>query len=187
MAQEKPVLARRLFESASATNPNDARAIAGVAETKKFERRWDEADAGYQRALELDPSDWHNHLDRARYLVDRASVEDDRRAERLAEARQRLARVIELAPEIPESHAILGVADAMSGDLDGGIASLEHALALLPGNAEIEYLLAQLHFRAGHRERAMKLLRSVVHRAHGSPDREAAKLLEALENAVETN
>jgi hypothetical protein len=29
----------------------------------------------------------------------------------------------------------------------------------LPANAEIEYLLAQIHARAGHRERAIELAR----------------------------
>src|SRR5204863_9739103 len=45
LASDKPVLAKRLFESASAANPSNARAIAGIAETHKFERRWDEAEA----------------------------------------------------------------------------------------------------------------------------------------------
>jgi tetratricopeptide (TPR) repeat protein len=187
LASEKPVLAKRLFASASATNPNNARAIAGIAQTQRFERRWDEAEAGYRRAIELAPGDWHNHLDLACSLVDRAGVESDRREERLASARRHLARVIELAPEIPECHATLGLAEAMSGDLDAGIASLERALALLPGNAQIEYPLAQLHSRAGHRERAIELLRSVVYRAHGSADGEAVLLLDQLEREAAEN
>jgi len=181
LANEKPVLARRLFESAAATSPRNARAVAGLAQTRKFERRWDEAETGYRRALELDPGDWQSHLDLARYLVDRADVEDDRRDERLASARRHLARVIELAPEIPEGHAILGIALAMSGDLGGGIASLEHALALLPANTEIEFPLAQLHYRAKHRERAIELLRRIAHRAHGGSTPEAVQMLEQLE------
>jgi tetratricopeptide (TPR) repeat protein len=187
LANEKPVLARRLFESASAANPGNARAIAGIAEGQKFERRWDEAEAGYRHALELDPGDWQNHLELARYLVERASVEDEQRSERLASARDELARVIARAPEIPEGHATLGIALAMAGDLDAGIASLEHALDLLPANAEIEYSLAQVHARAGHRQRAIELLRSVAYRAHGSAASEAVKLLESLESGKPEN
>jgi len=185
VANEKPVLARRLFENASAANPNNARAIAGIAEAHKFARRWDEADAGYRRALALDPGDWRNQLDLARYLVDRVSVEDERRKERLASAREHLVRAIELAPEMPEAHATLGLAQAMSGELAAGIASLEHALALLPANSAIEYPLAQLHSRAGHRGRAIELLRSVVYRVHSGADADAAKLLETLENGTD--
>jgi tetratricopeptide (TPR) repeat protein len=185
IASDKPVLARRLFESASATNPNNARAIAGIAETQRFQRRWDEAEAGYRRAIELAPRDWQNHLDLAGCLVDRASLEDEQREERLASAREHLARVIEVAPDIPEGHAILGFAEAISGDLERSIASLEHALALLPANAEIEYPLAQLHSQAGNRARAIELLRSVVHRAHGGADTEAAKLLQTLESGTD--
>jgi tetratricopeptide (TPR) repeat protein len=182
VASEKPVLARRLFESARATNPGNARAIAGIAEIRRFERRWDEAEAGHRRALEIAPDDWQNHLDLGRYLVDRAAAQDEQRTERLTSARSHLARAIALAPEIPEGHAMLGVAEGMSGELDAGIASLERALALLPANAQIEYPLAQLHAHAGHRERATELLRGVVHRAHGVADAEAAKMLESLEN-----
>jgi tetratricopeptide (TPR) repeat protein len=181
LASDKPVLAKRLFASASVANPDNARAIAGIAETQKFARRWDEAEASYRRAIELDGGDWQNHLDLARYFVDRARVDDEQRAERLERARQHLSRAIELAPEIPEGHAILGVAEAMSGDLERGIASLEHALALLPSNAEIEYPLAQIHSRAGHRKRALELLRGVVYRAHGSADEDATRMLEELE------
>ena len=181
VASDKPVLARRLFESASAANPRNARAIAGIAEVQKFERRWDEAEAGYRRAIELAPGDWENQLDLARCLVDRARVEDEQREERLASARRHLERVTDLAPEMPEVHAVLGLAQAMDGDLGDGIASLEHALALLPANAEIEYPLAQLHSRAGHRGRAIELLRGVVYRAHGETGGEAARLLAELE------
>jgi len=62
-----------------------------------------------------------------------------------------------------------------------GIDPLERAARLLPSNAAIEYPLAQLHERAGHRERAIELLRRVVHRAHGNADTEATDLLERLE------
>jgi tetratricopeptide (TPR) repeat protein len=182
-ANDKPVLARRLFESARAANPNNARAIAGIGEVHKFARRWDEAEAGYRRAIELDPGGWQNHLDLARCLVDRSSVEDEQVATRLATAREHLARVLELAPEMPEGHATLGLAQAMSGNLDAGIASLERALVLLPASSAIEYPLAQLHSRAGHRERAIALLRSVVHRVHGGADAEVVRLLETLEGA----
>jgi len=185
VANEKPVLARRLFENASAANPKNARAIAGIAEGHRFARRWDEADAGYRQALALDPSDWRNPLDLARYLLDRASVEDERRTERLASAREHLARAIELAPEMPEGHATLGLVQAASGDLADGIASLERALALLPANSAIEYPLAQLHSRAGHRKRAIELLRSVVYRVHSGADVEATKLLETLETGTD--
>lgn len=185
IANEKPVLARRLFESASAANPNQARAIAGLAETHKFARRWDEAEAGYRRALALDPDDWRNPLDLARCLVDRVGVEDERRAERLDQAREQLARVIERAPETPEAHATLGLAQAMGGEVGSGIASLERALALLPANAQIEYPLAQLHAYAGHRARAIELLRNVASRVHDGSDTDALKLLETLESGTD--
>ncbi|TMA31505.1 MAG: hypothetical protein E6J87_15530 [Deltaproteobacteria bacterium] len=181
LANEKPVLAKRLFEQASAANRTNARAIAGTAETHKFHREWDEAESGYLRALELAPDDWQNHLELAEYLLQRATLEEAQRAQRLATAREHLARAIALAPEIPEGHAMLGITQAMSGELDAGIASLEHALALLPSHPAIEHPLAQLHHRAGHRERAIELLRRVVHRAHGDEDPEAARLLEQLE------
>jgi tetratricopeptide (TPR) repeat protein len=176
-------LAQGCFERASAANPANARAIAGIADTHKLRERWDEAEAAYQRSLELAPDDWQNHLEFAEYFAERAMKEEAGRDERIARAREHFGKAIELAPEIPEAHAVLG-ATYLIGDQppERGIEALERAARLLPSHPAIEYPLAQLHHRAGHRERAIELLRRVVYRPHGESNREAVKLLDELEN-----
>ncbi len=179
---QKLSLAEAYFEHASAANPNNARAIAGLGDTHKYGERWQEAEAAYRRSLELAPDDWQNHLEFAEYFVDRAMKEEDGRDERLTRAREHFAKAIELAPENPEAHAVLGASYTI-GDQppEPGIAALERAAVLLPSHPAIEFPLAKLHHRAGHRERAVELLRRVVYRPHGDANREAAALLEELE------
>lgn len=129
--------------------------------------------------------DWQNQLEFAEYFAQRASLEKDGRDQNLVEARAGLARVIALVPEIPEGHAMLGITYTIEGQPpEPGIDSLERALALLPSHPQIEYPLAQVHARAGHRDRAIELLRRVVHRAHASSDPGAARQLEELERAA---
>jgi tetratricopeptide (TPR) repeat protein len=175
-------LAKGYFERAAEENPNRARAIAGLAELNKFDKKWAEAEAGYRRSLELSPDDWQNQLELAEYFAFRAYLEEAGREENLARARERLARVIELAPDHPDAHAVLGTTYTI-GDQppEPGIEPLERAAKLLPAHAEIEFPLAQLHYRAKHRARALELLRLVVYQAHGRAIPDAVKMLEELE------
>ena len=184
MHSGKVPLAQRYFEHASVANPNNPRAIAGMGDVHKTNQRWEAAEAAYQRSLELAPDDWQNHLELAEYFMHRAMTEESGRADRLASAREHFRRAIEIAPENPEGHAMLGMTYTVAGEPpEPGIASLERAAELLPSHAWIEYPLAHLHYRAGHRERAIDLLRSVVSRPHGEANREAVALLEEWEAA----
>jgi len=182
IAERKTSLAERLFERAREANPGNARAVAGIAEVHKVGRDWEEAEADYRRAIELAPDDWQNQLDYAEYFADRAFLEEDGRDEHLAQARERLTRVIAMAPEIPEPHAILGMTYTIGNQPpEPGIAPLERAAELLPSHPDTDFPLAKLHARAGHRKRAIELLRRIVYRPHGEPNSEAVKLLEQLE------
>lgn len=177
-------LAEAYFERASEANPNNARAIAGIADTHKIHERWAEAEAAYRRSLELAPDDWQNHLEVAEYFADRATKEEEGRDERLVRAREHFERAIDLAPDVPEGYAVLGTTYTIDGQPpEPGIEALERAARLLPSHPWIEFPLAKLHHRAGHRERAIELLRRVVHQPHGNVNREAVELLEELERA----
>ena len=174
--------AKSYFERAMAVNPNHARAIAGRAEIDKFDKKWVEAEAGYQRSLELAPEDWQNQLEFAEYFAYRAYLEEAGREENLERSRERLARVIALVPDHPEAHAQLGATYTFGGQPpEPGIEPLERAAVLLPAHAEIEFPLAQLHYRANHRERARELLRRIVYQAHGAEIPEAVQMLAELE------
>jgi len=174
-------LAQGFFERALAADPASSRAMAGIADARKFQERWDEAEPAYRRSLELGPDDWENHLEFGEYLLDRAMREEPQRDERLGQAREHFHRAIELAPEIPEGHAMLGMTYLIDNTApEPGIAALERAETLLPSHPAIQLPLAHLHHRAGHRERAIELLRRVVLRSHGATH-EASKLLDELE------
>jgi tetratricopeptide (TPR) repeat protein len=175
-------LAKSYFERAAAANPNNARAIAGIAEMHKYDGKWADAEAGYQRALALAPDDWQNQLEFAEYYFYRAVIAEAGREENLAHARERLSRVIELAPNHPEAYAQLGATYTIGDQApEPGIEPLERAAKLLPAHAEIEFPLAQLHYRAKHRERALELLRRIVHQAHARAIPGAVEMLEQLE------
>jgi tetratricopeptide (TPR) repeat protein len=175
-------LAQTYFERALTANPNNARARAGIGDVHKVNQRWDDAEASYQRALELAPDDWQNQLEYAEYFTDRAISEEHRRDEKLAHAREHFHRAIALAPENPEAHAMLGLTYTVGEQApEPGIASLERAAELLPSHPWIEYPLAELHYRAGDRQRAIELLRRIVNRPHGEPNPEATKRLEEWE------
>jgi tetratricopeptide (TPR) repeat protein len=188
MSIGKHWLAEAYFERAVAANPNDSRAIAGLADVDKIHERWAEAEAGYRRSLELAPDDWQNQLEFAEYFVDRAAKDEKGREAWLASARERLGHVIDLAPDIPEGYAVLGATYTIGDQSpEPGIQSLERAAHLLPSHPAIEFPLAKLHYRAGHRERAIELLRRIVHQSHGSENREAVEMLEALEGGPDAN
>lgn len=178
----KPSVAERYFARASAANPGDSRAMAGIGDCKKFQNRWDEAATWYQRSIALDSDNWQNQLEFAEYYSDLARRQEQGRAELLARARQHFERAIAVAPEQPEPHAMLGatyeIGDAQPPE--PGIASLEHALGLLRSHPYIEYPLARLHHRAGNHARAADLLRRVV-RSRCHCDTEAVELLDELE------
>ena len=68
------VVSRGHFESALLENPNDSRAIAGLADTYKFEDRFAEAEPLFERAVELAPDEPLNRLDLAEYLIEHETV-----------------------------------------------------------------------------------------------------------------
>jgi tetratricopeptide (TPR) repeat protein len=174
----KLALAQQLFEEALAANPSNSRALAGIGDAHKFSHRFDEAEQAYRASLQLDSGNWENHLEYGEYLLDRALGEEQDREPRLAEAREHFRRAIELAPEIPEGHAVLGATYVVDpGSPDPGIEALEHAARLLPSHPAIHFPLAQLHHRAGHRERAIELLRRVVYWSHSPEEVEQARVL----------
>jgi tetratricopeptide (TPR) repeat protein len=176
-------LARQHFERATTANANNARAIAGTSEVNKLGQRWEEAEAGYRRAIELAPNDYQNQLEIAEYWLARAHKEGDERPARIARTREHLARSIELAPRIPEGHAVLGSTYLIVDEpVEPGIAALERAQELLPANAEVEYQLARLYLRVGDRERAIDLLRRVVYQPHSNAPTQAAVILQQLES-----
>jgi tetratricopeptide (TPR) repeat protein len=179
LAQHKLELAEGYFTRAIAAEPGRARAHAGLGDVKLLSNRGAEAGPDYERALALAPDDYENPLDYAEWLHQRAEAEQS--IEQLEQARRHYRRAIELAPEIPESHAMLGRTWlSTEEDPTPGIEALEHARKLLPGDASMILSLARLYERAGRHADALAAARRVAHWSQGELQKQASDLLAQL-------
>jgi Flp pilus assembly protein TadD len=134
----------------------------------------------FERALELAPDDFENHLELAEWLHQRADRE--KRADLLPEARRHYQRAVELAPGIPEAHAMLGASYLLTDeDPARGIALLEHARNLLPGEISLLLPLARLYARAGRPDDARAAARRAACWSHGRAREEADEVLAEIE------
>jgi len=110
--------------------------------------RYDEALALVRRAQELDP------------LTHRADVASTLlRAGRYQEALQAALRAIEFDPEYGRARSTLGWAYLKSGMPDQGLAELEHAVRVAPGNTLYLAQLGEAYGLSGKTEQAREVLR----------------------------
>ncbi|MEO8807720.1 MAG: tetratricopeptide repeat protein [Burkholderiaceae bacterium] len=178
--------AEREFRKAVAANPNVAMAHFGLAQLLLTQDRPDEGFVQLRLARELDPmSPFVNALE-ASYLL--ASGRRD-------EARARLNRAFDIAPDFWLAHRTLGLLQLAEHQPELAIASLRKAVTLAEGNTRIRALLAMHLARLGRRDEARTIQNqlldlaktryvspvsfAVVHAALG----ETALALDALERA----
>jgi tetratricopeptide (TPR) repeat protein len=172
-------LADRYYQRALAADATLAHAHVGAAAVLFFEGDSDAAERELTRALELAPDDYEVQIDFGHYFLLRAQREE--RLDLVPSARKHLLRGIELAPEVPEGHALLGRTYVLTEeDPQPGIASLERARALLPGNLEIQLPLAQLYLRAGRSDDARAVAQRVARWSHGDVSAQAKQILDEL-------
>ena len=182
LAERRVDLAAGYFARASAADPGRSRAHAGLGVVKQLGEHGEQARPDFERALELAPEDYQNHLEIAEWL--HQMVDKQKRLDLLPEARGHYQRAIELAPQVPEGHAMLGSTYLLTDeDPAAGIHALEHARSLLPGEVSLLLPLAKLYQRAGRRDEARAAARRVARWSHGELGEEAAKLLEQLGEA----
>ena len=173
-------LAGIYFARAVAAEPGRSRAHAGVGVVKQLGDRSEDARPHFERALELAPDDFENHLEIAEWLHQLA--DQQKRVDLLPEAREHYRRAIELAPAIPEGHAMLGSTYLLTDeDPAPGIQGLEHARSLLPGEYSLLLPLAKLYARAGRPDEARAAAQRAARWSHGEGREEAAKILEELD------
>ena len=112
--------------------------------------RHDEAIAMVKRAQELDPL--AHRTDVASMLV---------RAGRYGEAVQAATRAVEFDPDDPRGRAILGWAHLKNGNPDTGLAQLERAVSIAPGNTLFWAQLGQAYALVGRVAQAREVLREL--------------------------
>jgi tetratricopeptide (TPR) repeat protein len=180
LQMKRPDLAEAYFARALASEPGRSRAHAGIGCVKQLGDRSEDARPHFERALALAPDDFENHLEMAEWLHQRADRQ--KRVELLPEAREHYQRAIELAPGIPEGHAMLGMTYLLTDeDPAPGIALIERARELLPGDVSTLLPLARLYRRAGRLEDARAFARRASVWSDGEAREEAAGLLQEIE------
>jgi tetratricopeptide (TPR) repeat protein len=119
-------------------------------------RRFPEAVAQYQRALETDPLSMMVHFGLAfAHYCER----------RYDEAIEHATRAVNLYPDYWLVHFGMGLALAQKGAIEQSIVSLEETLRLAPGFTLAAGFLAASYVRSGDRGRAERLMEQVMERS----------------------
>jgi tetratricopeptide (TPR) repeat protein len=140
--------AEELFSAALVVDPDASHAHTGLADAYRFQDQWDRAVPRYARANELAGDDALVQLDIAEYHHANALRDEmvERRSELLGAARRHYVKSQRLDPSIPETYAMYGATFLAPGeDPTRGLATLEHANALLPSNVQILDMLAEAY------------------------------------------
>jgi len=157
--------------------------------TRQFD--WSGAEREFRRALELSPSDADafdlygrlcmalGRLDDSLALLRHAQQLDPLshdndinttllRAGRYEEARERGRVAVEVNAENARTRATLGWANILTGRVQEGVADLEHAVALAPGNTLWFGQLGEAYAIAGEEAKARDILQQLEERAKTS-------------------
>jgi tetratricopeptide (TPR) repeat protein len=171
------------FERARA-HGQDAQALSGLARIRARKDDHTEARRLFEAAVALDPRDPIPRLDYATFLLSNTGVASSGTAARdLEAARAHLGVALEVAPHLPEGHALLGLYHLQAGDAPAVAgAAFVRAADLLPGDAFIAFHLGRLYAEVGQTDDARALLRIVHGRPHlGALSERAGELLAELD------
>ncbi len=172
--------AEEYFRGALRASPEYGPAYYGLAQVLAHARRFDEANASFEKALALNPSNQAVSLAYAHSLIDQTFPPGVQRRPpgetppALKRARELFQRSTRLDPGAAGAWEGLGMTYLFdTGDPAPGIAALEKARQLLPGSVEIAFNLASLCARSGDAARARDLIDHVVSRSD-DPEKRAA-------------
>lgn len=153
--------AQVLFASALELDPSSSRAQAGMGDALKFQDQYEAAGPYFRRSVELDPQHALSQLDLAEYLHELAS-RAPRGAERtqlLAEARAAYRASLEIDPDLPETHWMLGRTYLEAGeDPAPAIPLIEFSYARLPSLGRFVDSLAEAYLANGNEADARLVL-----------------------------
>jgi tetratricopeptide (TPR) repeat protein len=174
------------FDASLAADPDHCDALVGRADVLKLSGRFDEAQPHYERAIALHPDDAEHELDFGEFYLDRARAEADRvrREALLVEARRHFARSYRIDPKNPETLAMNGLSYlSEGGDPTKAVASLETAHALLPGQPDIRFLLAQAYVAAEQPALARPHLETLLAWSNTAAAEQVRALLSSLDGS----
>ena len=149
--------AEREFQQALALGPSNADACDLYGRLCAAQGRFDEAIEKAERAQQLDPL--AHRVDVATALL---------RGGRYVEAVERSRAALDVDPTSARARATLGWAELLAGQCAEGVADLEQAVALSPGNAQWLAQLGAGLAACGQEARARSILRDLEERAKTS-------------------
>jgi tetratricopeptide (TPR) repeat protein len=165
---EEQAAAAEHFHAALAANPQHGLAVAGLGQLEEQAGRRREALAYYEKAVLLSPNEPHAHYLLGRCLLEEARAagrgraaerdgghEQGRQDDPAERAAAELGRAAELAPELADAWALLGLA-LLSVDpaSQRATTALETAQRLLPVRSDVTLNLALAYARQGKRQEA---------------------------------
>ncbi|HEX5044761.1 MAG TPA: tetratricopeptide repeat protein [Candidatus Polarisedimenticolaceae bacterium] len=163
------------FRAALAVSPQHGGALGGLALIDAHAGRWEQAVAGFERAVAASPEDPELRLRLAQSLY-QAEFEAGRRSAaeemppRVLLAREHAAKAAALRPDSFDGQFLLGLTYLFQDkDVEPGIAALERAHALAPGRADVLLALGGLQMLAERLDQAKASFREVV-RSASEPD-----------------
>ena len=163
--------------------PTEAEAHGRLGMACEANSLWPEAEASYERAVELDREDFrwryrlavasrqNGSLDRSLELLQQLATEQPDLAPvrqrlalallelgELAAARTHFERLIELEPGAPQGYTGLANVNLLEGDPEGAVSLLDSALQLRSGDRQAHYLLGLSYRALGRQEEARREL-----------------------------
>jgi predicted O-linked N-acetylglucosamine transferase (SPINDLY family) len=153
--------ARRCFDHARQSNPNDPIPHNCLGIVARSERRLSDAMNCFHRALELNPqfAEAHNNLGNA-----------FRDAGQIREAAECYRRALQIKPQFAEAHNNLGVVLLARGEVAEAIACFDQAIAMQPLYAEAHNNLANAYRQRGERIAAAASLSTALQLRPHSPE-----------------
>jgi Flp pilus assembly protein TadD len=165
---ENAATAEAFLNEALTANAGNASAHADRGRLLDSTGRRSEADAAYQRAIQLGSADAEVYLFAAASLLERFTDREMATVprEEVERVRDLFRRSAELDPSSARAWAGIGATYVGSaGDLAPGIAALEKSLAMAPGNEEAAFNLAQLYAYSGRGDDAARLFNTTLARS----------------------
>jgi len=174
--------AEAFLNAALKVNPSSADANAEMGVAKSWQRQHTEAEAYFEKAVQLGSRDSLPYVLYGDSILRRldASIRHNAGAPApdIAKARDLFRKATELNPSSATAFSGLGATYTMSADNPApGIAALEKSLALAPSEVDALYNLILLEARAGRSEEATKRIDSLARVADPETVREARENL----------
>jgi tetratricopeptide (TPR) repeat protein len=151
------------LEHALQLDPKLSLAHASLGTLLARQKRYAEAKQHLSAAVASDAQSYLAHYYYA-YALSREGMEESGRADGYStdaanEMREHLLKAIELKPDFAESYHLLAFVDLVTNtNIDEGVAVLNHARQLAPGNEHYAFVLSQLYLRQEKYDLALKTI-----------------------------